>query len=1165
MKNNQNLRFRILLSILFITVTFSSNIYAAAPGDIDGTGNVDLRDAVLALQVCAGMETSGLDINADVNDDDKIGLAEAVFALKAAAAQDPESGFGLGDTGRPADYNQDVADLYDMIKDFDSFKDQLPPAFDWRNQGIVTPAKDQGECGSCWAFASVGVLESKILMKEGTLYDLSEQQQVSCNNDMGGCVGGDSDALKFWNQIGPMLETCTDYAQSVRPCPDFNSCNILPYNAGDYFTVNTSSEKDMKASLYRYGPAYFRFDVYDFSLFWGSGSYGQVYINTGEIQVGGHAVLLIGWDDSKNAWLCKNSWGGETAGPNGDGTFWMARSGHANNLNFGMANIMLASDFMLTWPNGGEKLEKGSAYTIRWDAGTAGNVKILLYKGQTQLQTIIGNTGNTGEYTWSIPDTLASANDYNIRITDISDTSYDDYSDGYFSIINPLTVTSPNGGGTWYIGSSYNIKWETGASTNDVIILLYKEGEDAMRRLAPQADNTGTWSWTLSDTLLEGDDYRVIIKLFTDESVLDQSDNFFSIKKPELAPPANVIASDGIYTDKVSVAWDSVNGAGAYRVYRNTVLNSAGSSAVSDWQTETSYDDTVVTVGLTYYYWVKAAKNTLGDGVSGFSDSDLGSLKTCTYSISPANKSFTEFSGTGSVSVTAPNECSWTAKSNDTDWITINSGSSGSGNGSVSYLVEANTVTSSRTGTITVAEKTFTVTQDALPCSYSISPASKSFTESGGTGSVSVTAPNGCSWTAKSNDTDWITINSGSNGIGTVTVSYFVAANTDTSSRNGTITVAGLTFTITQTGASEVVNFLDKNLEAVIREKISKPTGDILASDLLGLTSLVASSKEIQNIEGLQYCKNLRWLDLGGNQISNISVVIGLINLTNLDLWGNQISDITPVTELNNLIDLNLGYNQISDISDVAGLNNLTALRIDSNQINDINVVAGLDKLRYLNCYNNQIKDVSSVAGLSNLTLLDLSDNQISDISAIAGLTNLTEFYLGFNQINDISAIAGLTNLTEFYLSVNQINDISAMAGLTNLTSFDLYNNQISDISAIAGLTNLTSFDLSNNQISDISAIAGLTNLESFTFFKNQISDISAVAGLINLKYIAFYDNQISDIKPLVDNSGINSGDTVGFYNGMYGAGNPLSTTSCSVYIPQLQSRGVDVEHNCSL
>ncbi|MEK6281175.1 MAG: M36 family metallopeptidase [Acidobacteriota bacterium] len=84
-------------------------------------------------------------------------------------------------------------------------------------------------------------------------------------------------------------------------------------------------------------------------------------------------------------------------------------------------------------------------------------------------------------------------------------------------------------------------------------------------------------------------------------------------------------------------------------------------------------------------------------------------------------------------------------------------------------------------------------------CSFSINPTSASYAAAGGTGSVSVTAPAGCAWTAVSNAT-FITITSGSSGSGNGTVNYSVSNNTGTSSRNGTMTIAGLTFTVTQAG-----------------------------------------------------------------------------------------------------------------------------------------------------------------------------------------------------------------------------------------------------------------------------------------------------------------------------------------------------------------------------
>ncbi|MCX5886549.1 MAG: DUF1566 domain-containing protein [Proteobacteria bacterium] len=171
----------------------------------------------------------------------------------------------------------------------------------------------------------------------------------------------------------------------------------------------------------------------------------------------------------------------------------------------------------------------------------------------------------------------------------------------------------------------------------------------------------------------------------------------------------------------------------------------------------------------------------------------------CTFGISPTNQSFTSLGGTGTVRVTTQSGCNWTATSN-ASWINITSGNSGSGNGTVYYSVSANATADSRTGTITVAENSFTVEQEV--CSMSIEPTNQSFAAAGGTGYITVTSVSGCSWTATTNDS-WITITSSANGTGNGTIYYNVASNISTvttNPRNGSITVGDQTFTITQEG-----------------------------------------------------------------------------------------------------------------------------------------------------------------------------------------------------------------------------------------------------------------------------------------------------------------------------------------------------------------------------
>ncbi|MGB3948649.1 MAG: BACON domain-containing carbohydrate-binding protein, partial [Bacteroidia bacterium] len=172
---------------------------------------------------------------------------------------------------------------------------------------------------------------------------------------------------------------------------------------------------------------------------------------------------------------------------------------------------------------------------------------------------------------------------------------------------------------------------------------------------------------------------------------------------------------------------------------------------------------------------------------------------SCTFTISPLNQTFTDQAATGSVTVTAASGCNWAATSNDS-WITVTSGSTGSGNGTVSYSVTANTSTSQRVGTITIAGQVHSITQSGTaPCAYTIAPASLNYNSSGGSGVVNVTAGTGCTWTSTSNDA-WITITSGSSGSGNGSVNYTVANNTTTTQRTGTITVAGQTHTVIQAG-----------------------------------------------------------------------------------------------------------------------------------------------------------------------------------------------------------------------------------------------------------------------------------------------------------------------------------------------------------------------------
>jgi hypothetical protein len=260
-------------------------------------------------------------------------------------------GYGLGDI--PLDPETYKKHLKVWPKDM--AVEALTEAYDARSEGIVTSAKNQGACGSCWAFANVGAMESHLL-KAGyplSLTDLSEQQLVSCDLISYGCCGGYGSAATYWETNGPIFESCFGYSESDTSCSEGErtveclesaSCEQIGYRVveGSWHTVE-QTVLGFKTSLTSDGPGYWRYDFYsDFYTYWNDGNPGDVYVQQSGAKLGGHAVLLIGWDDSKGAYLCKNSWG-ENTGPNGDGTFWIAYSEHIENLNFGMYNFSITS------------------------------------------------------------------------------------------------------------------------------------------------------------------------------------------------------------------------------------------------------------------------------------------------------------------------------------------------------------------------------------------------------------------------------------------------------------------------------------------------------------------------------------------------------------------------------------------------------------------------------------------------------------------------------------------------------------------------------------------------------------------------------------------------------------------------------------------------------
>lgn len=311
------------------------------------------------------------------------------------------------------------------------------------------------------------------------------------------------------------------------------------------------------------------------------------------------------------------------------------------------------------------------------------------------------------------------------------------------------------------------------------------------------------------------------------------------------------------------------------------------------------------------------------------------------------------------------------------------------------------------------------------------------------------------------------------------------------------------------------LTFTDQNLSECVFELAFAYANEV--------TVLVCAQRGIVSVEGVEALARLEVLQLGINEIADISPLGALSNLRTLGLGYNQIVDVAPLVDLVGLRTLILEWNAITDVAPLGALTSLESLWLRGNSIADIAGLSSLSGLRDLDLSANLLTSIDVIADLQGLQRLSIGDNalNVDDYAVLESLPALFDLNLEHADLADLSPFAGLTTVEFLGLSHNRISTVAPITGLANLRGLYLGDNLIGDAAQFGQMTHLEHLGLGDNNIDDVTPLSSLTPLLSLDLANSAVTTgVASLVSLTNAQQIRLDGNpQIpcADLEALVD------------------------------------------------